>query len=163
MPRADESPCKSRESRCNGTQPITSSQSARPSRLVFDDPQRVAAWCAMRMPNFSGWGVNPTAIGYECNGELAGGVVYTHYSQANILTSIVLEAPLTRRFLFSVLHYPFVQLGMRRITALVEASNTQSLRLCEHLGFVREGIMRDGAVDGDVIVLGMLRSECRWL
>jgi L-amino acid N-acyltransferase YncA len=124
----------------------------------------VAAWCAQRIPHFVGWANDPQAIGWERAGELRAGVVYTEYSGANIVTAIALDEPMTRKFLITVLWYPFVQLKTHRITALVERANMKSLRLCEHLGFKLEGILREAAIDGgDILLLGMLRSECKWL
>lgn len=111
-----------------------------------------------------GWANNPQAIGWERNGILTAGVVYTEYSGANIVTAIALDEPMTRKFLKTAFWYPFVQLRTRRITALVEQSNIKSLRLCKHLGFEFEGSLRQAAADGgDVFVLGMLRGECKWL
>jgi RimJ/RimL family protein N-acetyltransferase len=115
-----------------------------------------------RLPNFLGWNGHYIAIGYE-RGSLCGGVVFTQYAHPNIVIACVLEAPLTRRFLRGIFYYPFHQLGVRRVTALVDAKNLKSRRLVEHAGFVQEGIMREAAPDDDVVVYGMTRSECRWL
>ena len=71
---------------------------------------------------------------------------------------------MTRDFLRVAFRYPFWQLGCRRVTGYVPASNADALRFDLHLGFVQEGRMREALPDGeDVIVLGMLRNECRWL
>ena len=57
-----------------------------------------------------------------------------------------------------------MQLGCRRVTGYVPAANARARRLDEHLGFVYEGRLREALPDGqDVLVLGMLRRECRWL
>lgn len=116
------------------------------------------------MPNFVGWNGYYQAIGYEREGEIQGAVVYTNASPRNIVTSIVLEAPLTRRFLYSVFWYPFVQLGVHRLTATVEEWNTKSLLFCKHVGFRVEGRLREAASDGgDVIMMGLLKKDCRFL
>lgn len=133
-------------------------------RLIFDDNARVAAWCQERIVHFAGWGSDPKAIGYEIDEQLQGGVVYTNYSQANVFASIVLDKPITKRFLYSMFYCPFVQFGVNHISCAIEASNTRSLNLCGRLGFIEEGRMRESAVNGeDVIMMGMLHSECRWL
>jgi hypothetical protein len=116
------------------------------------------------MPNFIGWSGAYQAIGYERHGELKGAVVYTNASPTNVVASIVLAVPFTRRFLYCVLWYPFEQLKVRRITAMVEEWNTKSICLCEHLGFRVEGRLRQAAQNGgDVIVMGLLKSDCRFL
>jgi RimJ/RimL family protein N-acetyltransferase len=56
-----------------------------------------------------------------------------------------------------------VQLGVQRVTGYVPASNAAALRFDRHLGFVEEGRLREALPGGeDVIVLGMLKRECRW-
>ena len=60
--------------------------------------------------------------------------------------------------------YPFRELGLRRVTALIAKSNRKSRNLVEKLGFVREGAARQGAPNGENLILyGMLRKECKWL
>lgn len=115
------------------------------------------------MPDYVGWSGPYQAIGYEVEGELKGGVVFTQYTVTNITLTTVLEAPLTRRFLRAVFYYPFLQLQVRRVTALINAGNLPSRKLVEKAGFKREGCLRDAAVDDDVMVYGMLKRECRWI
>lgn len=115
------------------------------------------------MPDYIGWSGPYQAIGYEVAGELKGGVVFTQYTVTNITLTTVLEAPLTRRFLRAVFYYPFLQLQVRRVTALINSRNRASRKLVEKAGFVKEGRLRDAAVDDDVIVYGMLKRECRWI
>jgi RimJ/RimL family protein N-acetyltransferase len=135
-----------------------------PSKLVFGEDERVAKWCQERLPNFSGWqGGYYVAIGREKDSVLNGGIVFTDCTRCNMTLSIVLEAPFTRPFLRAIFYYPFLQMKVRRVTALVNSKNLKSRRLCEHTGFVQEGVLRDGAVDDDVIIFGMTRNECRYL
>lgn len=68
-----------------------------------------------------------------------------------------------RELLYAAFDYPFNQLRMRRITALIPAKNTRSRRLAEHLGFKMEGIMRHAYADDDMSVYGLLKEDCRWL
>jgi L-amino acid N-acyltransferase YncA len=70
---------------------------------------------------------------------------------------------LTRAFLREAFAYPFLQCGLRRITGLVSASNKDAMRFDLHLGFRIEGVCREGAPDGDLFILGMLRRECRFI
>jgi len=136
----------------------------RRSRLIFDDNARVAAWCEQQIEHFSGWGSDPRAIGYELEGELAGAVVYTNYSGANVFATIAMTAPITKRFLFSIFWCPFVQFGVNHISCAIEASNLKSVNLCSRMGFLLEGRMREAAVGGeDVLIMGMLKRECPWL
>ena len=60
--------------------------------------------------------------------------------------------------------YPFEVAGCERLTATIRDGNHRSLKLCQGLGFKKEGTARR-AHDGktNTIVLGMLRHECKWL
>lgn len=71
---------------------------------------------------------------------------------------------MTREFAVRALAYPFIQLNYRRITGLVHENDAKTLAFDEHFGFVREGLHRCAAEDGgNVISLGLLRSECRFI
>lgn len=135
------------------------------SGLSFDR-DRLGAWALERIPHTDTWGEWYQAIGFERDGEIVAATIYNHYTGPNVMTSIA-GAPgrrwLTRGYLLAIFRYPFEQLGVRRITALVEAHNADSLRFVRHLGFKREGVMRHGAVNDDLIVFGMLREECRYI
>ena len=91
-------------------------------------------------------------------------MVYTNYSASNVFASIAVDAPLTRRFLYAIFYNPFVAWGVRHISCVIEESNAKSIKLCTRMGFQQEGRLRESAVNGeDVIVLGLLRRECRFL
>jgi len=75
-----------------------------------------------------------------------------------------MDASFTRKFLYAIFYNPFVAWNVKHMTCWIEASNAKSLTLCEHLGFVQRGRLPEAAADGgDVIILGMLKRECRWL
>jgi RimJ/RimL family protein N-acetyltransferase len=110
------------------------------------------------------WGEWFQAIGHEKGGVLIGGVVYNDYSACDISMSFAGEGNwLTRKFLRTMFAYPFLQLGVRRVTGHVSVDNVKSLRLAERMGAKREGVMRDALPTGDLVIFGMLRSECRWV
>lgn len=69
----------------------------------------------------------------------------------------------SRALLCEAFAYPFVQCGLRRVTGLIAASNRDSLRFALHLGARIEGLCREGAPDGDLFILGMLKRECRFI
>ena len=71
---------------------------------------------------------------------------------------------MNRDFLFRVFAYPFLQLHCRRVTGLVRVDNLPAQKFDEHLGFVREGLIRSACTDGtDMILYGMLADECKFL
>ena len=102
-------------------------------------------------------------LGVESNGELIAGVVFENYTGSSISIHVAaLEGRhwLSREFLFRVFAYPFLQLECNRVTGLVRVDNAKAQKLDEHLGFVKEGVLRRGATDGtDYIIYGMLKDE----
>lgn len=133
--------------------------------LVFNDA-RVVRFVATQC-GVTRW-VAPVSIGVEERGEIIGGFVAVDcYDGIDIMCNIAgLRGRYwaTRRFFRACFKYLFKQLGLRRVTGLVDASNLAARALNERLGFKQEGVLRKRAPGGgDMIVYGMLREECRWL
>ena len=132
-------------------------------RVILNERDRCAEWARQRIAHVPSWGEWCEAIGLEDDGLLAV-VVYNLYSGSDIAMHIAAVPGrrwMTREFLRVAFRYPFVQLGCRRVSGYVPASNTDAQRFDEHLGFVREGLMRHALPDDDIIVYGMLREEAR--
>lgn len=106
-----------------------------------------------------------SAIGRLKGGKIVAGVLYEDFNGANVVCHIAGEGKnwLNRRFLSIIFDYPFNQLGVKRITGYVLATNKAAQRLDEHLGFEREFVMKDAHPEGDVIGYVMTREKCRWL
>lgn len=133
--------------------------------LVYGQDQRVAEWVRARAPHAEGGFDKYVAIGVEEDGELLAGVVYNDYRGHSIHVSIASAHPrwASRRTLFAFSSYPFIQLGVQRLTAYTGKSMASVRVFLERLGFVEEGTMRQGFVDDDAVIYGMLRSECPWI
>ncbi len=137
------------------------------NRIILNERDRCAEWARLRIGHVESWGEWCEAIGLERDGELLAVVVFNLFSGADIAMHIAAVPGrrwMTRDFLRVAFRYPFNQLGCRRVTGYVPASNADALRFDLHLGFQREGLLREAMDTGeDVIVLGMLRRECRFL
>lgn len=132
--------------------------------IVVNRHDEVGAWVAERTDGqwVPGEG---TAVGFTKDDILIAGVTYTRWNGANVWSSI---ASIDRRWcnrtnLWAIFHYPFVQLGCGRMTALVKETNTVSQRFLSKLGFVREATLADAAPDGDLYVYRLLKDDCKWL
>lgn len=132
--------------------------------LLFDHDREIALWVGKRaaVDDFG----SCRAIGIVARETIIAGVVYSNYRSGNIEATIAADSPrwARRGTLRALFHYPFVQLGCRRVTCIIAEHNGRSLRLCQGLGFTIEGRHRSLFADGSAgISLGMLREECRWL
>lgn len=134
--------------------------------MVYGQDARVRSWVAERVDE-DRFQDTDVAIGVEENGELIAGVVYNMYTGPSIsmhVAAVPGKRWLTRDTLFRFFAYPFVQLECRRVTGLVREDNLVAQQFDEHVGFVREGLIRGACDDGqNMILYGMLREECRWL
>lgn len=106
------------------------------------------------------------AIGWEIDGKLRAVTLWDGFSECDCNIHIASDGGpnwLSRAFLCASFSHPFVQWGMRRVTGLVPAKNAAALRFDLHLGFEREGFIRHALPDDDLVVLGMLRENCRFI
>jgi len=129
--------------------------------------EAIAAWVCARNPHMDLGDMPYSAIGQlDALGNIIGGVVYTLYTGRDIQASVAgaHRRFMTRRFLGEIFRYPFLQLGVRRMTILIGAENVHSQQFCEKLGFQYEGVLRAFLPeDENCLVYGMLREECRFL
>ena len=113
------------------------------------------------------WGEAYTALIHEWDGDIRAVVLYNEFTGVSC-TWHTASAPgkqwITRPFLVEAFGYPFLELGVLRLTAKVAENNARIIRLIEHLGFVHEGRHPDGVSLGVALLsYGMLRKHCRYL
>lgn len=124
--------------------------------------QQLGFGCAIRT------GAPPVAIGVALKGEIVAAAVYHDYRPPSIEVTFVTTTPrwASRSNIKAILHYPFVQLGCKRVTAITPEDNTQARAFLERLGFQKEGVHPNVYKDNDMagISYGLLRCDAeRWL
>lgn len=134
------------------------------TRLI-SNPARVFAFVSQIMPMAMVEGMK--GVGLEKDGELIAGALYEGYNGHNVWVHLA-GAPgrkwMNRQFLWYGFHYPFNEMGVKRLSGYVNASNTDARRLNEHLGYEEEARLKGAAPDGgDVILYVMWRENCRFL
>jgi len=112
-------------------------------------------------------GENMKGLGLERDGQLVAGVLYEGFNGQNGGMHAA-GAPgskwMTRDYLRYCFQYPFNEMGVKRVSGYVNASNTAARRLDEHLGFKPEATLTGAAPDGgDVILYAMWRKDCRYV
>lgn len=94
------------------------------------------------------------------------GVLYDQFNGASIHMHVAAVSGrrwMTREFLWFAFHYPFNQLGVRKIIGLVPAYKEDVLAFDKHLGFCEEARIKDAHLLSDVVILTMTREQCRFL
>lgn len=136
----------------------------RMANIIYDRKQELVGW-ASEIIHFNPRG-DVVAIGWEEDGRLRAVTLYDGFSECDCNMHIASDGSRTwlkRAFLCTSFAHPFVQWGLRRVTGLVPAKNAAALRFDLHLGFEREGYIRHALPDDDLIILGMLRENCRFI
>jgi len=134
-------------------------------RIVWDNPTAVMHWVAHKI------GVAPfekyMAIGLETEDGLIAGVVFDNRCEANIMMHVASDGSrhwMTPAYMSACFGYAFTQEKVNLIIGLVRADNEDAQRFDEHLGFKKRGQLPQACTDGtDLIVYGMLKSECRYI
>lgn len=134
------------------------------NNLVYGEDERLAAWASEII------GFEPRAdfkaVGWQEHGKLRAVTLWDGFSQCDCNIHIASDGTghwLRRQFLTTSFLHPFVQWDLRRVTGLVPAKNHAALRFDLHLGFVQEGVIRHALPDDDIILLGLLREDCRFI
>lgn len=132
---------------------------------IISNPARVFAFVSEQMPMAAVAGMK--GIGLEKDGELIAGALYEGFNGQNVWAHLAGKPGkrwMNREFLWYGFHYPFNEMGVKRISGYVNASNTDARRLNEHFGYQEEARLKGAAPDGgDVILYVMWRENCRFL
>lgn len=59
--------------------------------------------------------------------------------------------------------YPFEELGMKVLFALVDSDNQKAIDFDTKLGFKEVNRFKNAGLDGDLILFAMTKEECPWL
>lgn len=133
---------------------------------IETDRHVVGPWVAQRVGLLSGnWG-SFAALGWRGapHEPLVAGCILNNITDTNANAHVAFEGKyaLKRSLLYGFFDYAFNQLGLERVTALVDADNEAALRFDQHLGFVPEFVIPKG--NGvDVVMLVMWKDACRWI
>ena len=133
--------------------------------LSFDFPrvaQFVSTLTECTIPPSGG-----AAIGLLRDDELVAGVLYEDFTgEGGSITGTIAVVPgavMGKEFTRAIFAYPFKQLGVGKIIALVSNINWKSVRLVNHMGFIETAVVQGYYPDADLIVFEMSATDCRWL
>lgn len=133
--------------------------------MVFDQDEELLPWAA-NIIGIERFRDDARAIGRSIGGILRCVAVFDTFTASDCNMHIASDGGghwLNREFLVHAFAYPFVTCNLRRVTAMVAASNHAALKFDRHLGFVDEGFHPQAMPDDDIHSLGMLRQNCRFI
>lgn len=135
------------------------------NKIILDQKDRVGNWLWKRVGRESQF-VKFYAIGVERKGRLIGGVVFDSF-ETGVRCSMHcagIEANWCTRSLLKVcFDYVFNMTKCKVVINTVSSANEQSIKFTKHVGFKQIGIVKDGASDGDLVILALHKDDCRWI
>lgn len=135
------------------------------TKIIYDQKDRVNRWAYSKVGRESPF-TNFYAIGIERNGRLIGGVVFDGFASETrcSLHAVGIEKNwCTKALLKSVFDYAFNFAKCKVIINTVSSSNEKSIKFTEHIGFTKMCTIKNGAPDGDLVVLALNKEDCKWL
>ena len=98
------------------------------------------------------------------DGSIWGVVGYDNFSQWDCEIFMAGEPGwVSMSFMKATFAYPFTQLGLERVTGRIDANDKKALDIDMRFGFKVEGRLRNALGNRDIIIVGMLRHECKWI
>lgn len=93
------------------------------------------------------------------------GVIYDCYNTVGITAHLwIAEGKVpSREWYCAIFDYPFNRLKVKKISGQVASGNRAACELDEHMGFVKEAVIKDYVRDGDLIIYTMTREQCKIL
>jgi RimJ/RimL family protein N-acetyltransferase len=132
--------------------------------LIFNSDAELARWAGSKLgmhlaePN--------TSIGVAHRGKIVAAAVFNNYRPPNIEVTFVTTSPrwASPGAVRAILRYPFIQLGCKRVTAVIEATNQPARAFLCRLGFKLEGTHPDVFQSGAAETYGLLlKDAARWV
>lgn len=98
--------------------------------------------------------------------EIVAVVIYGHYNGCDIHMSVASTHPswCSKKILELLFSYPFLQLGVKRVTAITSENNHHTVKFLKKLGFIQEGRHPQAMPDGsDSLSFGLMKKNCRFI
>lgn len=102
----------------------------------------------------------------DSDGNLVAGMVFEAYSGTNLFAHCAIRegSSITEEFLHVCFHYCFIENNCRRITSMVDDSNTRCKRFVGRLGATEECRLTGAGLNGgDLVIFKMLKEDCKFL
>lgn len=110
---------------------------------------------------------NMQVISRSLNGEFKGGVVYENWTgeggSITIHIGSVDSRWINRDLLWMMFDYPFNQMKVTRAFAQISSANEDCLKFSKSVGWTILHRIEGVFPDGDMILMRLLREECRFL
>jgi|TARA_R110000824_G_scaffold196779_2_gene380067 RimJ/RimL family protein N-acetyltransferase len=121
------------------------------TQLICGHDEKMAAWAEENFPDCAPLCRPLSSIGIlSSDNKIMGVAIFNNYRQNDIEITFITATPkwATPGNIRGILNYPFIQLGVKRMTAITKKSNKQARKFLIRLGFDLEGVHPYAAKDG---------------
>ncbi len=132
--------------------------------IIYGYHDYLARWAGDRL-GIDDWGPCK-CIGVMRAHEIVAVAVFNRYVHPNIEISFVTTDRrwATPEAVRCIMSYPFVQLGVKRLTSTTSDTNQSARTFLCRMGFKLEGIHPDALPSGTALTFGLLRKDAeKWL
>lgn len=129
--------------------------------IVDKNPAWVGQW--MQEKGCGPYREGATCIGLTRFTKLVAATSYDNFNGASIVASIAIDGPITKKWLWWIFAYPFMQLNARIILGLISSANLKSLHLVERMGFTSVAKIPDADPSGSLCLYALHKDDCRFL
>lgn len=132
-------------------------------KIIDNDNKRCQKWMAVQK------GAPCTdmiqTIGLEKDGDLIAVAGYNCFSGSTCQQHLTIARgeKVIRKFVWFIYFYPFVQLGIKMLIAIMPEDNANIVRLAKNAGFIEKYRIDGDHPDGDLILCTLKKSDCRFL
>ena len=99
-------------------------------------------------------------------GEVKWAAIYDHYEiGGSIQLHLAIGDPkyVSRQAFYGVFEYPFYELDVKKVIAIVQSENHKSLSFTARSGFMVDAVIKDAYEMGDMYIFSMTPEQCPWL
>ena len=133
----------------------------RMGRYIASSPE-VGPWVMGEMDG----AYNPdrsNAIGLFNDGKIVAGVVYENFNGRSVVCHICVKGRMTPAYVAAIFDYAFNVCDVHKVICPVSSNNVRAQKVVSKMGFTEEARLKDADTDGDIVLLTMTRSACRFL
>lgn len=105
------------------------------------------------------------ALGLVRGEEVLAGVVFEDCTLKSVVAHLAIRhknVPF-RKLIYGTFYYAFIDLGVDKVLGFVNSANKAALKTDLRLGFRPEAIVEGVFPNGDLVIMVMNRSDCRWI
>lgn len=96
--------------------------------------------------------------------KILAAAVFEGYNGATLKVHIAIDNKhaLTREFMYSLTRYAYTQMKVTKLIGLVDSTAKATIKVNEKWGFVEEGRVVNGTVNGDLVIMTMTKEQCNF-